>query len=189
MPLMLYGFIFIILLPLNYLQIVWYIYLYLSVYIFFFNFKDMFDYKQGWSFEAQRSFSGRYTVTCPLPCGDTEPPWEIRKCRKVLSLQGGMSSLRGPHFYLQWVGFPFFPAMSRGRSRGTGYPWGARWCLQVRWVPAASRPVRDSQKVTLEKRGVENFEKSVFNSLMRKTSHLKYFPVFGGNVTGILMGN
>jgi len=31
--------------------------------------------------------------------------------------------------------------------------------------------------------------KKAFNSSMSKISHLKYFPVFGGNVTGILMGN
>lgn len=40
-----------------------------------------------------------------------------------------------------------------------------------------------------EKQGAENFEKNVFNSLMSKISHLKYFPIVGGNVTGILIGN
>lgn len=139
--------------------------------------------------ETQCGFPCRYTITHRLPCGDTEPPREIREFRKVLSLQGGTSSLCGPRFYLQWVGFHFFQGMSQGRSRDPGYPWGGSWCLQMWWVPTASRPVRESQKVTLEKQGVENFEKNVFNSLMSKISHLKYLPVSGWNVNGILMRN
>lgn len=36
---------------------------------------------------------------------------------------------------------------------------------------------------------VRTVRRNVFNCLMSKISHLKYFPIFGGNVSGILMEN